>query len=300
MSTRKVVTAACLIASAVGAQGADPRSHVLATSEWLASHLSDANLVLLHVGTRAEYDAQHLPGARFVDPNVLARTVPASGGNPELTLEMPAADSLRTALASLGISDGSRVVVYYGSDRVPQTTRIVATLDYAGIDAMLLDGGMQKWVRDGKPVTKDVPPMKQGSLAALRLKPMIVNAEGVQQRMLRSSTPLRLVDARLVNFFSGADSAGPRDARRSGHLPAATNVPFSSLYNDRLEWLAPEALTAAFAKAGVQKGDTVVAYCHIGQQATAVVFAARTLGIPVLLYDGSFEDWARRGLPIVR
>src|SRR5437868_2803352 len=133
MSTRAAILALLLLGSATQAQNADSRSQVLATTEWLASHLSDANLILLHVGTRAEYDAQHLPGARFVDPNALARTVPASGGNPELSLEMPAADSLRTVLASLGVSDGSRVVVYYGSDRVPQATRIVATLDYAGL-----------------------------------------------------------------------------------------------------------------------------------------------------------------------
>jgi thiosulfate/3-mercaptopyruvate sulfurtransferase len=295
-----VITAAVVLAARAGAQSADPRSSLLVTGEWLASRLSDANLVLLHVGTRAEYDAQHLPGARYLDPNVLARTTAATAGIPELTLEMPTADSLRSALASLGVSDGSRVVVYYGNDRVPQTTRIVATLDYAGLDAMLLDGGMRKWVTEGRVVTKDVPPPKTGTLAPLKLRPTIVNAQGVQARMLRSSAPLRLVDARLVNFFSGADSAGPRDARRSGHLPAATNIPFSSLFNERYEWLAPEALAAAFAKAGVQKGDTVVAYCHIGQQATAVVFAARTLGIPVLLYDGSFEDWARRGLPVVK
>ena len=48
-----------------------------------------------------------------------------------------------------------------------------------------------------------------------------------------------------------------------------------------------------FEKAGVKANDTVVGYCHIGQQATAMLFAARSLGHPVLLYDGSFQDWSR-------
>src|SRR3712207_9545320 len=56
-------------------------------------------------------------------------------------------------------------------------------------------------------------------------------------------------------------------------------------------------LAKLFRDAGVAPGDTVVTYCHIGQQATAVLLAARLLGHPVRLYDGSFEDWARRGLP---
>ena len=57
-------------------------------------------------------------------------------------------------------------------------------------------------------------------------------------------------------------------------------------------------MRAAFTKAGVKPGDTVITYCHIGQQATAVLFAARTLGYKVMLYDGSFEDWSRRDLPV--
>ncbi len=63
-------------------------------------------------------------------------------------------------------------------------------------------------------------------------------------------------------------------------------------------WKSAQEIEAIFARAGVKRGDTVVAYCHIGQQATATIFAAQTLGYSVLLYDGSFEDWARRGLPV--
>jgi thiosulfate/3-mercaptopyruvate sulfurtransferase len=280
-----------------GAQGADPRFPVLVSPTWVSERLTDPNLVVLHVGPRAEYDEGHLPGARFLDPNALAK--PRAGAGLELSLEMPEADSLRAALQRLGISDGSRVVVYYGSgNRVPQATRVVATLQHAGLGGVtsLLDGGLPGWTRAGLAVTKDVPAQRVGSLSPLRVAPLVVTAEWVRERMSRAG--FAVVDARLANFYTGETESGPQDARRRGHIPGARNVPFSSLFDGRSEWLSADSIVAAFTRAGVARGDTVVAYCHIGQQATAVVFGARVAGFPVVLYDGSFEDWARRGWPV--
>jgi thiosulfate/3-mercaptopyruvate sulfurtransferase len=78
-----------------------------------------------------------------------------------------------------------------------------------------------------------------------------------------------------------------------GHIAGALNVPFGDVMDEHMKLKRAAELKALFAQAGVAPGDTVVAYCHIGQQATAVVFAARSIGIPALLYDGSFQDWAR-------
>ena len=77
--------------------------------------------------------------------------------------------------------------------------------------------------------------------------------------------------------------------------PSGTlSVPFTSVWDDHNALLSADELTARFTKAGVKPTDTVIGYCHIGQQATTLLFAARTLGYRVLLYDGSFEDWSRR------
>ena len=80
--------------------------------------------------------------------------------------------------------------------------------------------------------------------------------------------------------------------QRTGHIAGAKSVPFTEITDDNLKLKSVPELNALFAKAGVKPGDTVVGYCHIGQQATGMLFAARLTGHPVLLYDGSFEDWS--------
>jgi thiosulfate/3-mercaptopyruvate sulfurtransferase len=86
---------------------------------------------------------------------------------------------------------------------------------------------------------------------------------------------------------------------RTGHIAGAKSVPFTGIADDENVFRSQSDLAALFAKAGVKPGDTVVGYCHIGQQATGTLFAARLLGYPVKLYDGSFEDWsAHADLPV--
>jgi thiosulfate/3-mercaptopyruvate sulfurtransferase len=178
---------------------------------------------------------------------------------------------------------------------VSPSTRIVFTLDYAGLGSRsaLLDGGMNAWKETGHAVTAEVPAAKVGTLSPLRIKPIVVDAEYVKAN-LRSPT-FHLIDGRGAVFYDGVKESGPRN----GHAAGARNIPFNEVTDDKLHFKSPAVLEALFTKAGVGPGDTVVAYCHIGQQATAVLFAARTLGHPVLLYDGSYQDWSRRAdLPV--
>jgi thiosulfate/3-mercaptopyruvate sulfurtransferase len=270
---------------------------LVVTTAWLAAHLNDPDLVLLHVGEKSAYDQAHLPGARFVSTGDLAVSDPTGVG---LHLEMLPADVLRQRLESLGISDKSRVVVYYGKDWISPTTRILFTLDYAGLGdrTVLLNGGQGAWVRDGHAVTSEVPPPRPGSLAPLKLRPLVVDADYVKAHLHVAGTAL--VDARDPMFYKGASTGGgPDHPHRRGHIAGAVSIPFSTLTDDTLMVRSQADLEAAFTRAGVKPGDTVVAYCHIGQQATAALFAARALAHPVLLYDGSFEDWSRRdGYPV--
>jgi thiosulfate/3-mercaptopyruvate sulfurtransferase len=293
--TRFILVAAAvasLAASTAQAQR-DRRAELTVTPAWLAQHLKDPDLVLLHVGDRAEYDKAHIAGARYVGQRDVS--VSSMDHDKGLMLELPTPDSLRTQLAALGISDRSRVVVYYGNDWVSPATRILFTLDHAGFGdrSALLDGGMSAWKEAGLPVTAEVPSARVGRLSPLTVKPLVVGIDYVKANL--GAKGFHLVDGRAAVFYDGVEEGN----NRKGHVPGARSIPFTEVTDDKLRLKSPEALTKLFADAGIEPSDTVVAYCHIGQQATAVLFAARTLGHPVLLFDGSFQEWGRRtDLPV--
>ena len=277
------------IGPTVLAQGA--RESMLVTVDELARQTDAPDLVLLHVGERAGYDKGHLPGARFLALSAISQSNRESGG---LVLEMLPAGDLRDRLAELGILDDSRIVVYVEKDWVSPATRVVFTLDYAGLGARtrLLDGGQPAWVKAGRSLTTDVPPARTGQLGPLRLRPLVVDAEFVRAR--RGQSGVALVDARNREFYDGTQAGGPREQpHRAGHIAGAVSVPFDQVFDEDLHLRSRNDLEALFARAGIAKGDLVVAYCHVGQQATAVLFAARSLGHEVRLYDGSFDEWTR-------
>jgi thiosulfate/3-mercaptopyruvate sulfurtransferase len=273
------------------APAADPAAvPMLVTPAWLAAHVSDPKLVLLHVGDEAGYGAKHIAGARRVELSDIA----VGTDHPSMPhLELPAPDDLRGRLERLGISNDSRIVVYFGEDWVSPATRVVLTLDAAGLGAHtgLLDGGMAAWQRAGHAVTAAVPAARTGKLTPLVMRPIIVDATTVLSSLGKPG--FAVVDARNTEFYDGTKTGGmPGHQHRAGHIAGAHSVPFDSVFDDHNALRSPDDLKARFARAGVKPGDTVIGYCHIGQQATAMLFAARRLGHPVLLYDGSFEDWS--------
>jgi thiosulfate/3-mercaptopyruvate sulfurtransferase len=168
---------------------------------------------------------------------------------------------------------------------------------YAGLDQVsLLDGGLGAWVESGHEVTTVVPPARTGTMGPITPKPLVVDADFVQSHI---KTPgFIVVDARDAAFYDGTMIGGPSDHRLAGHIAGAHSLPFNQMVTADVQLKSKEELEALFTKAGVKPDDTVIAYCHIGQQATTTLFAAKSLGHPILLYDGSFEDWARRGLPV--
>ena len=286
-----VVVLSALIPAGVRAQAKDANANLLVTPEWLGRHLKDRDLVLLHVGSKTDYFAEHIPGARFVDLDDIADSDHEKPG--ALMLQVPSAESLRDRLANLGISDNSRIVVYYGTNWVTPATRIVFTLDHAGLGTRtsLLDGGMQLWKEQKRPVTREIPTAKKGTLSALKTRPIVVNAEWVKDNVGKPG--ISVVDGRAAAFYDGVETPrGMHGPQRTGHIAGAKSIPYTEVTNEKVLFKSPKELEAIFAKAGVKPGDTVVGYCHIGQQATGMLFAARLLGHKVLLYDGSFEDWS--------
>lgn len=263
------------------------RDRLLVTAEWLVEHHGDPGIVLLHVGPEEEFAQEHIPGARYV----------AHGhrqGSNGLALELPAADEFEAKLEALGVSDDSKIVVYWGGEWVTPTTRLVFELDWAGLgdQTVLLDGGIAAWKAAGGMVTSESPAVAPGTLTLHPRSKLVVDATYVQSLAGRSGAAL--IDARARAFYDGVR----QDRERSGHIPGALSLPWTELVDESVRFRGAEELEAIFTKAGVKPDDRVVVYCHIGQYATAVIFAARTLGHEVMLYDGAFQDWARLDLPV--
>jgi thiosulfate/3-mercaptopyruvate sulfurtransferase len=288
---KSLLFAAVIAATSAHAASAATRDQLLVTPTWLAQHASDKDLVILHVGTAAGYQAKHIPGAHLLEPNGL--TVKSPEG---LVTELPPPDELRAQMQALGISDKSHVIVYSENDGIARATRIILTMDAAGFGerASLLDGGLKAWEASGHATTADAPPATMVVLSPLKMQSRIVTADTVQSHL---KTPgYTIVDARAPEFYNG-EKPGSENAVL-GHVPGAHNIPFTSVTGPDGKLKSPEELKALFAQAGVKPGDHILAYCHIGIQATAVIFAARTLGMEAELYDGSFQDWSKRGLPV--
>jgi len=259
---------------------------MLVTPAWLAGHLHDPNLVLLEVGDSAAYTRGHIPGARFLSLRSISERS-ASG----LALELPPVAQLSAALASFGVTNRSRIVLYWGEDWVSPTTRAWFTLDYLGLGdrTSIVDGGLPAWRAAALPVTTDPPPAVTPAPLALTPRPgRVVDADWIQAHL--GAPRLRIIDARNTEFYKGLDAGS---GTRPGHLPGARSLPYDTLLDEQTRFLPDSALRRLFQGAGAGKGEQIVAYCHIGQQATVVVFTARLLGYDVRLYDGSFQDWSR-------
>jgi thiosulfate/3-mercaptopyruvate sulfurtransferase len=270
---------------------AAPRDQMLVSPAWLKSHLADRQLVVLQIGERSEYDKEHIPGARYLDFESLSAD--QEGG---LYLELPTVAQLDSTFAAMGVSRDSRIILYFGSNWVSPTTRAWLTFDYLGLGdrTSILDGGLPAWKAAGNPVTAEMPPPATAQPLVSTAHPeLIADAGWIQTRL--GQPRFRLIDARDPQFYGGL-SAG--SGTRPGHLPGARNIPFTTVTDEDGRFLSDSALRRVFNQAGVSKGDEIVAYCHIGQQATAVVFAARLLGYKARLYDGSYQDWTRRDLKV--
>lgn len=272
-----------LFSSALVAQTAP--EPLLVDAAYVAKHLQDPETVLVEVGSRQEYDEQHIAGARLLTPEDISTPTKAQPG--QLGLELLPPDTLRNRLEAAGISDGSHVIVYSGEKEPFQlTTRVIFALQYMALGerTSLLNGGLAAWLKDAKPVTTEPPKIVAGKLTLGPLEGLVADASLV--RSIADHPDYKLVDARTPNFYNGTDAS----FNGKGHIPGAINIPFSEVTGSDSEIDLPH-LNQIFADAGVKPGDTVVTYCHLGAQASATLFAARLLGHPVKLYDGSFQDW---------
>jgi thiosulfate/3-mercaptopyruvate sulfurtransferase len=281
-----IIFAVSLVTSARAAGDPKVQESLIVSTDWVSQHIHDDSLVLLQVGDKDEYLGGHIPGAQFI--TVADISTPRGVG---LALELPSVTQLEAAFEKLGVTDKSRIVVYFGKDWVTPTARVFFTLDYLGLGdrTSILDGGLPAWRAGGKTVTSVVTEPKPGHFTPRPRTQIVVDAAWVNANLNKPG--VMILDARAPKFYTGAEAG---QMPRAGHIPSARNIPFSSLVDDANKFKSGGALRELFNAAGVKPGDSVTTYCHIGQQASLLYFAARYLGYEPHLYDGSFEDWSHR------
>lgn len=261
--------------------------------EWLGSNLEAPGLVILHAGgSREAFQEGHVPGARFFDVGSVAYSRGEMDEPDHVMLDLPDDLSVvRSALEAAGISDDSRVIITYDSPRRATTaTRLLWTLEFMGLGdrSALLDGGTEAWRAAGGELAAGEGEHRPGTLTSAPLQGRRVDRDWVQAKL---DTPgVALVDARRPDAYSGEREEFPG---RGGHIPGAGNLPIEELFREDGRLRPASELQELLARAGVEPGDTVVAYCHIGLRATAVILAARVAGYRAVLYDGSMNEWAR-------
>jgi thiosulfate/3-mercaptopyruvate sulfurtransferase len=269
---------------------APERPNVIVSTEWLAAHLDDPNLVLLHVGMRHQGVPEELiPGARFLDYHEVA--VERDG----LSTELPPVETLVGAFRAIGLSNESRVVVYGAPGHVP--ARIFMTLDYLGHGqrTAVLDGGLAAWKAEGHPLETTAASAEPGDFEPHVREDVLVTAEWIRDRL--EDPGVTLIDARPADEYSGERTV--RDLR-PGHIPGAYNLYWEDLVASselpRLKDL--EAVRSRFEESGASEESVLVSYCMIGMRASFTYLISRHLGYEARFYDGSWNDWgAREELP---
>lgn len=261
----------------------------LVTTQWLAANLDQPDVAIVDASAflptdgrdpNAEFRDAHIPGARFLDINAVAdKTNPA----PHM---LPSAADFGRAMSELGVGSGDRTIVY---DNSPLRTaaRGWFMFRHFGADRVaILDGGFQKWRREGRPVESGEARPRKARFDA-RERP----GEVVTKESILAGAGMPILDARGKARFEGTEP-DPRPNVGVGHIPGSRNLPFASLYREDGTLKSDEELRAAFEALRVDPQGPFIASCGSGVTANSIIFAAQRLGGKHgRLYDGSWSEW---------
>lgn len=264
----------------------------LVSTQWLAERLGEPGLVVVDASAhlpdagrdaRAEFNAGHIPGARFLDLDSfkdLASPVPAA---------LPTATQFAERMATIGVSDSDRVVIYDDSAVKTSARAWFILRMYALREVAILDGGLDKWRAEGRPLESGETASGSGEVTPAA-GPGKVRSKAEMLANLGSGAE-QVLDARGPGRFTGAEPE-IRPGMPSGHIPGSRNLPFGQVLNPDGTFKNANGIRAALAGAGIDLSRPVVTTCGSGVTAAVLLFAMHLLGKEdVALYDGSWSEW---------
>jgi thiosulfate/3-mercaptopyruvate sulfurtransferase len=268
----------------------------LVSTDWLAAHLDDPRVRILDATFKLpgvlplpkdDYLKAHIPGAVFFDVDVVADH---SSALPHM---FPSAEQFGRDVGALGVGNGDTVVVYDGGGWVAGPRAWWMFLSFGHNDVRVLDGGLKKWVAEGRPVESGEVKRKPNSFSATFDKNRVRSIAQMVANL--DSRKEQVIDARPSPRFAGSVPE-PRPGLRSGHIPGSRNVPYADLFDAETGAMKPmDELRKAFSGAGVDMTKPVVTSCGSGVSALVLTLALYRLGVRgSALYDGSWAEW---GLP---
>ncbi len=264
-------------------ESAAAHPEMVVSAQWLADHLNDPKVVILHVADKAaDYRRGHIPGARYLS------TDDFTTGN---DVELPSVDKLKEVFEKLGVSDDTRVVIYTTA-WPPMAGRAFFTLDYMGHDkTSMLDGGIEHWMIEKRAVTSEEPKITHGKFTPHVHEEVRALLDEAKKSTEADSKEIP-VDSRPMRRF--------KDGHLAGAVPIYWQDTLVDPNNDPV-FLSPEKLKALFESRGVKPGKKLVTYCEVGLQASHMYFVARYLGYDAAMYDGSIHEWSMvNNLPVVK
>src|SRR5476649_251684 len=277
------------------------RPDALVSTEWLAEHLDAPDVRIVDASfylpaqkrdPKAEFAHQHIPGAVYFDIDEIA-----DKSNP-LPHMLPSPGTFAEEARKLGLGSGNKIVVYdttpmTGACRVWWMFRVMGYTDVA-----ILDGGLPKWMAEGRPVTDAATVTREKSFKAKLDSTLVRSIDDV--RSLLDTKKEQVVDARAANRFRG-EVPEARAHLRIGHMPGAFNLPYTDLIDPKSGTMRSQAeLKAAIAKSGIDPSKKVTASCGSGVTACVVALGLYLTGAPeTAIYDGSWTEWGGRADTVI-
>lgn len=272
----------------------EQKSRFVVSADWVEKNLGapgfrvvDASFYLPAQKRNAagEYAEAHIPGAVLFDQDAIA------DHSTDLPHMVPAPEVFAEAVGRMGISETDTIVIYDGIGvfASPRAWWLFRTMGAENV--FVLDGGMDGWKRDGRPVTSDLPEPTPATFRTRFDASRVTSLEAMKQIVAEGR--IQIADARSAGRFAGTDPE-PRAGLRSGHMPGAKSMPVTQLTeNGRLKSLAE--LKIAIAAAGIDLSRPVVTSCGSGITAAIITLSLASLGhADNTLYDGSWTEWGGR------